>query len=379
MRRKIAMGSFVVWWVLCLLCPSVPDVAASSLASLTAGTDGMKLIVFNPVLMNVQNVAALKRQGLIPGKDLTIIGVYHVRQKEDLEGARRFVTERGIDWFKFHGLACEVEPSNVFGKNGCSDEFRAIAERTDGVIFFGGLDMPPALYGKQSQLLTDVKDPYQHYLEISAVYHLLRGPEKEGGVPLLDARPDFPIPGICLGFQTINVDLGGDLVQDIWSDIYRYNTFEDAFSLGDEQWHNNPFFRITPSCELMRYSFHTLELLPDSIFCREMGFLPTEHPRVLSSHHQAVGRLGEGLTAIAASRDGKVIEAAGHRRFQNVLGMQFHPEIALLWDDDVKFRQKPREAPLSLKAILEKAPPSVRFQEEIWRWFSGKLEDSRRT
>nr|BFF13634.1 hypothetical protein GCM10025699_49370 [Microbacterium flavescens] len=46
--------------------------------------------------------------------------------------------------------------------------------------------------------------------------------------------------------------------------------------------------------------------------------------RVRSAHHQAVGRLGDGLRVVARSSDGTV-EAVEHRSAP-VTGVQWHPE-----------------------------------------------------
>src|SRR5262249_15054206 len=52
---------------------------------------------------------------------------------------------------------------------------------------------------------------------------------------------------------------------------------------------------------------------------------------VQSVHHQAVGRLGEGLRAVAWSEDG-VIEAVESEHHPFVIGVQWHPELDALSD-----------------------------------------------
>ena len=49
-------------------------------------------------------------------------------------------------------------------------------------------------------------------------------------------------------------------------------------------------------------------------------------------HHQAVGRLGQGLRAVAWSPDG-VIEAIESTERALVTGLQWHPELAALGDE----------------------------------------------
>jgi putative glutamine amidotransferase len=104
-----------------------------------------------------------------------------------------------------------------------------------------------------------------------------------------------------------------------------------------------------------------------------MGFKVTDHPRILSSHHQAADTLGKGLVVVATSRDGKIVEAVEHSKYPNVLGVQFHPEHPMLWDTKPQFRQKPGDPLTSYNAILAGTPPSLEFNKSIWRWFAGRL------
>ncbi|MBE0712615.1 MAG: gamma-glutamyl-gamma-aminobutyrate hydrolase family protein [Candidatus Aminicenantes bacterium] len=336
----------------------------------------VRLVIFNPETFNVRALATLRKSGVIDIPNLTVIGVYHIKQTAKLADSRKYVQENGLDWFKFHEVSADISEPVLFKKNACSPEFELILKKADGVIFFGGPDIPPAVFGEKTNLLTEISDPYRHWLESSAVFHFLGGFQDEKAVPLLDARPGFPILGICLGHQTLNVGTGGTLVQDIWSELYAKTTVEDVIALGPEQWHNNPYRLLFPLDKLIGYNFHSLQLGNGSLFVKVMGFQPSDHPRILSSHHQAVAKIGKGLVAVASSRDGKVIEAVEHKKYPNVLGVQFHPEHPLLFDAEPRHRQKPGDAPTSFRAILEGTPPSVEFNQKIWSWFAGKLVES---
>ncbi|MGZ7066102.1 MAG: gamma-glutamyl-gamma-aminobutyrate hydrolase family protein, partial [Candidatus Aminicenantales bacterium] len=270
----------------------------------------------------------------------------------------------------------EISEPALFKKNACTPEFEAIVRKADGVIFFGGPDIPPSVFGKKTNLLTEITDPYRHYLELSAVFHFLGGSQDGASRALLDARPGFPVLGICLGFQTLNVGTGGTLIQDIWAEFYGKAYVEDAIALGPEQWHNNPYRLLYPLDKLMGYNFHTLQLGDKSKFVTAMGFKTADHPRILSSHHQAVEALGKDLIAVATSRDGKIIEAMEHKTYPNVLGVQFHPEHPMLWDTDPRFRQKPGDPLTSYNAILTGMPPSLEFNKAIWKWFAERLVES---
>jgi putative glutamine amidotransferase len=337
---------------------------------------GVRLVIFNPEVFNIRALDTLRKNGVFDVPGLTVVGVYHERQRGDFAESRRYVAENRLDWFKFHVVKAEISEPVLFKKNACGPEFEQIVRKADGVIFFGGPDIPASVFGEKTLLLTNITDPYRHYLEASAVFHLLGGSQDMKAAPLLDARPGFPILGICLGFQTLNVGTGGTLVQDIWTEVYGKTTVEDVIALGPEQWHNNPYRLLFPLDKLMGYNFHSLQLGDNGLFVKAMGFQSSDHPRILSSHHQALEKMGRDLVAIASSRDGRIIEAVAHKKFSNVLGIQFHPEHPLLFDPEPRQRQKPGDSPTSYLAILEGTPPSVEFNKAIWGWFAARLIES---
>jgi len=333
----------------------------------------VRLAVFNPELFNVRALAELRAEGILDVPGLVVVGVYHVQQRDDFAESRKYVEEKGLDWFNFHAISAEISEPVLFRRNACTPEFELLLKKTDGVIFFGGPDLPASMYGEKTSLLTEITDPIRHCLEASAVFHLLGGSQDAGFTPLLAARTDFAVLGICLGFQTMNVGTGGTLVQDIRWDAYGKTTVEDVIALGPEQWHTNPYQRLFPRDRLMSYSFHSLQLGDGSVFVKAMGFRSADHPRILSAHHQAVGKMGKDLVATASSRDGRIIEALEHKRFKSVLAVQFHPEHYALWDPEPRYAMKPGDARTSLLAILEGTPPSLEFNKAIWAWFGAKL------
>ncbi|MEN6559383.1 MAG: gamma-glutamyl-gamma-aminobutyrate hydrolase family protein [Acidobacteriota bacterium] len=346
------------------------------LDGVTGRGDDVRLVIFNPEVFNVRALAELRRLGVIDIPNLTVVGVWHERQADDFAESRKYVAENKLDWFKFHVVRAEISEPVLFKRNACTPEFERIAAKADGVIFFGGPDAPASIYGEKTSLFTEISDPFRHYLEVSAAFHFLGGSQDPGFKPLLEGRPGFPVLGICLGLQTMNIGTGGTLAQDIRWDVYGQTTFEGTIALGPEQWHTNPYRGLFPLDRLMGYSFHSLQLGDGSVFVKAMGFKPSDHPRVLSAHHQAIGRMGKGLVATASSRDGRIVEAVQHEKYPNVLGVQFHPEHPLLFDPGPRQRQKPGDAPTSFLAILEGTPPSVEFNKAIWRWFAGRLAES---
>jgi putative glutamine amidotransferase len=333
----------------------------------------VRMVIFNPTTFNISALVALRKNGILDVPNLTVIGVYHEKQTDDFAAARKFIAENKLDWFKLHAVSAEISEPVMFKANACTPEFAAIAKRADGVIFFGGPDIPPSIFHKKTNLLTGITNPYRHYFELSAIFHLLGGSQDDKFIPLMDARPGFPVLGICLGFQSLNVGTGGSLIQDIWTEFYGKSYVEDVITLSPEQWHSNPFPKLFPLDNIMGCNFHSLQIGDKGKFVTAMVFKISDHPKILSCHHQAVDALGKGLIAVATSRDGKIVEAVEHKKYPNVLGIQFHPEFPMLWDPESRYRQKPGDPLTSFNAILAETPPSMEFNKAIWKWFAAKL------
>lgn len=377
MKRRPILR-FLALGILCLaLGLHLPAQTPERFLDQVSPNDGnIRLVVFNPETFNIRALEALRKNRILDIPNLTVIGIYHEKQTADFAASRKYVVENKLGWFKFHVVSAEISEPALFQKNACTPEFEAIVKKADGVIFFGGPDIPPSVFRKKTNLLTSIEDPYRHYFEVSAVFHLLGGSQDEKFTALLESRPRFPVLGICLGFQSLNVGTGGSLIQDIWAELYGKTCVEDVIALGPEQWHNNPYRRLFPVDKLMGPNFHTIQLGDKSLFCSAMGFKASDHPRILSSHHQATDALGKDLIPVATSRDGKIVEAVQHMRYPCVLGVQFHPEHPMLWDTEPRFRQKPGEPLTSYNAILTGTPPSLEFNKAIWAWFGARLVDS---
>jgi putative glutamine amidotransferase len=332
------------------------------------------VISLYPSVGTIRDWVTLREKGLIDIPNLIVLGVYHERERTNYKGAQDYVKANNLGWFTFHPVSAPLSPDVLFGRNECSAEFGALFQDADGVVFFGGPDILPGLYGEKTSLLTRVEDPYRHYLELSFVFHLLGGYQDESFISLLDRQPDFPVVGFCLGGQTLNAGTGGTLSQDIWSEVYDLKTFEDVIALGPDAWHTNPFSRLLPWERFTGYFYHPIRFTPAGAgFCREIGFDPEAAPLVFSAHHQQAEKLGKGFEVIATSTDGKVAEALAHRRFPNVLAVQFHPEAFVNYSPTVRVRFTPEDKePFNLNAYLEDHPPTMEFHRKLWAWIAGK-------
>jgi putative glutamine amidotransferase len=365
---------FMILILLALQAPLFSQAGEGFFDTAPAAHKDVRLTVFYPSIGSIKAVAALRKYACLDVPDLVVIGVYQEQEATRYAESRQYVKDNGLDWFRFHPVSAEIGGDVLFKKNACTPEFEKIFKGSDGIIFFGGPDIPPSIYREKTNLLTVIKDPVRHDFEISAIFHLLGGLQDPAHRALLEDRPDFPVLGICLGCQSLNVGMGGTLIQDIWSEVYGKPDVEDVLALDPEQWHNNPYDRLYPQEKLMPQNFHKIRLEEHGIFCSEMGFGTADQPRILSSHHQALEKLGKGLKIIATSMDGKIIEAVAHENYPNVLGIQFHPENQMLWEGEAQFKLSPKDAPFSFKGLLEATPPSFAFNKGIWQWLSRKLK-----
>jgi len=176
----------------------------------------------------------------------------------------------------------------------------AYLDAIDGLVVTGGaFDLDPTLYGAAERHATVVTKDRRTAFELAVTEAAL-------------AR-DLPVFGICGGQQLLNVVLGGDLLQHI----------PDA--IPDSLAHEQPNPRHEPG--------HTVVVEPGSrlhaiVGCTELA--------VNSAHHQAAGRVGEGVVISARASDGVIeaIELPG-RRF--CLGVQWHPEFGISAGDDALF------------------------------------------
>ena len=342
----------------------------------TAGLEhsDIRLVVFNPTESRIKDIVALRAEGMLPPEGLTVVGVYHKDQTEDFDKARAYVLNERLDWFKFHEVQVSVPKHDLFRTNAFSPEFERILRLSDGMVFTGGPDIPPQLYGNKTSLLTIIEDPVRHALELSALFHLLGGFQDPNFKPLLDSRPEYPVLAICLGAQSLNVAAGGTLIQDIWAEVYGKMFIEDILELEPERWHNNPYARLFPASDLAPNTLQPVVCTGQGRLWRELGLAPDVRPCILSSHHQAMGKLGRGLLVEALSPDGKIVEALSHERYPGVLAVQFHPESRKLWDPALPYRLSPDEtSPPSWRAFLESRPPSLEFHRKLWAWFSARL------
>jgi putative glutamine amidotransferase len=377
MRKNLMISLLLVAFSFLLCCTETSEQQIDSRYFDSADQDPDKIIltILYPSLGSIRSLMNLKKEGIFPLENTMVIGVFHEMERTDYQRSLDLVEEKGIEWLKFHKLKGDINRKGLFQENSLTEEFKTIFIRSDGIIFFGGADIPPFVYGEKTHLLSRVTTPNRHYMESSFVFHLLGGLQDTHFEALLESFPQFPILGICLGCQTLNVGTGGSLIQDVWQELYEISYLEDATLLPKENWHSNPYARLYPEDGLFPYYMHPIQFNGEGKFVSEFGFNTSDTPYILSIHHQAAARLGKGIKVNATSLDGKVVEAIEHKDYPNVLGVQFHPEFPILYDKTKQYKLAPHDPEtLNIFTLLESNNPSLTFHKKIWSWFEERIK-----
>jgi putative glutamine amidotransferase len=164
---------------------------------------------------------------------------------------------------------------------------RELVQALDGVLLAGGFDCDPTMYGEDPHPTVEPMDARRQSNELA-----LAEAAREENVPTL---------GICLGMQMMNVAAGGTLIQDIDS---QHDT------------------EIRHASEPENRGRHDV-LVEEGT--RLAAVVPSTELNVNSSHHQAVGNVGEGLRVSAHAPDG-IVEGVEDPAHPFYLGVQWHPE-----------------------------------------------------
>lgn len=167
-----------------------------------------------------------------------------------------------------------------------ADDAAGVLSRFDGLLLTGGGDVNPSRYGQDRHPavygVDDERDEFELVLTRAAI---------EAGMPVL---------GVCRGMQVLNVALGGSLKQHIL----------DRDGLLP---HGDPTVGAV---------LHGVGLDPASRLAATIG---TDRTMCSSHHHQAVDRLGDGLSIVGRSDDG-LPEAVELDGAPWIVAVQWHPE-----------------------------------------------------
>jgi len=329
-----------------------------------------RIILVNPGVFYLKSLVLLSQKNIVDIPNLEYQAVFYSKSEVKMEDAQKYIDENNINFIKTVEVNGNLSPDNLYQDNSCTSSFENLFNNSKGIIFLGGWDIPPTVYGDKTNLLTQIHSPNRHYFELSFLYHLL-GREGSSHKALLEKNPNYAVLGICLGMQSMSTATGGNMYQDIPSEVYGAKTVEEVLALNDNQKHRSYWKNIEIDKTLDGHSFHQIKLMPKSIFTKYVDVSTSDRPYVCSSHHQAVKKLGYGFNVIATSMDGKIIEAIQHKNYKNVLGVQFHPEFYYLHDEtSKKFKIKPNDKKLKTEYEIINELGGYKFNLAYWKYFS---------
>jgi gamma-glutamyl-gamma-aminobutyrate hydrolase PuuD len=178
--------------------------------------------------------------------------------------------------------------------------FDETLDRIDGIVFSGGSDVDPELYGATA------------HEETVGIFR--ERDEFELGLMRAALERDVPMLAICRGSQVLNVALGGDLEQHVPDRV------------------GTDMHKETPGV----FAEHEVEVLDGT----RLGSIVGERVEAKSHHHQGYGAIGAGLREAARAPDGTV-EALEDPTRRFTVGVLWHPEEG---DDLALFEALVREA-----------------------------------
>jgi len=330
------------------------------------------IILANPTVGNLKTIGYLQSHGLldINLKKTKFVGVYLEGQEYDFSESEKYIESAGAKNIFLHKVKGNLTEDNLFETNECTPEIRKIFDNSIGIIFFGGPDIPPSVYGEENSLSV-VTDSARHFFETTFLFHLLGGSQNPGFTALLEGKPGYMATGFCLGMQTMNVATGGTLIQDIPAEVYNAGDATQALAIGRSNLHRNYWQELDSDTLLMGINLHKIRFTNHPFFGKAVKISKNSEPRVCSSHHQAVEKLGKGLVVTALSDDGKIIEGLAHEKYPNVFAVQFHPEVPALYEDLSKRKFHPDDIPNTYHQII--GTQSVKFHKKYWKHISEVL------
>jgi putative glutamine amidotransferase len=212
------------------------------------------------------------------------VGIPYRTRKEELTG-QRDKYEKYCESVRLAGGE-SVEISLALSPH----ELKETAQSLDAFLLPGSpADVEPSRYHSARRLECGDPDPKRDETDFGLLKHAF--------------AEHKPVLAICFGVQSLNVFLGGSLIQDIPTELR--SEIQHVWKTGAPE------------------PFHSIRIEPGSRIAQLAG---ENELRVNSSHHQSILEVGRGLRVTAHAPDG-VIEAVEWTEDSNwITGVQWHPE-----------------------------------------------------
>ena len=167
-----------------------------------------------------------------------------------------------------------------------ADDPDDVLDLLEGIVFVGGDDVAPELYGAERDPRTGPRNERRDAVELSLMRRAL--------------DRDLPVLAICRGIQVLNVARGGTLIQHLADHIDQRPHREDDST----------------------YGVHDVVTVPGSRLRAIVGERATVH----SHHHQGIDRIGDGLVAAAHADPDGTVEGLEDPSRRFCVGVLWHPD-----------------------------------------------------
>lgn len=204
--------------------------------------------------------------------------------------------------------------------------------KLDGLVFSGGYDIAPHLYGEKPLKLTD------RY----GIYKLIVSEKMISDLALMKSalRHKTPLLAICYGAQLLNVALSGSLFQDITTQVKPVGSSA-----------NNG-----KSSVKHLWARHKIYICNTSLLHRVVN---SNIISVYSAHHQAIKTPGQNLVINARATDTLIEGVELPRKIHPFcLGVQWHPEVTVEVSPPVRGKESPH---LKLFQALVRVASSLKY------------------
>jgi putative glutamine amidotransferase len=167
-----------------------------------------------------------------------------------------------------------------------ADDPDDVLDLLDGIVFVGGDDVAPEMYGAERHPATGPRHQRRDAVELSLMRRAL--------------ERDLPVLAICRGFQVLNVARGGTLHQHLADRIDQRPHRRDDSS----------------------YGVHDVVTVEGS----RLRSIVDERATVHSHHHQGADRIGEGLVVTATAVPDGIAEGLEDPGKRFCVGVLWHPD-----------------------------------------------------
>lgn len=177
---------------------------------------------------------------------------------------------------------------------------KQLLNKIDGLYLTGGDDIDPTLFAEEPHpnlgMITRIRDE----VEIKMIKQILQS--------------NKPLLAVCRGSQILNIALGGNMYQDIYSQI------------------ETPLLQHSQQA-INSHASHYINVEKNSLLYK---LVDKTTLKVNSRHHQANRKIARYLRVSGRANDG-IIEAIESTVHRFVLGLQWHPEnMAVAGDENAQ-------------------------------------------